>query len=109
MIITTTNNVEGARIEEYIQMVSVNVVIGTNIFSDWFASVTDIFGGKSRTYQRKLDDVYEEALKRIEEKATKLGADAVVGMKMDFGEVSGKEKSMFMVSAVGTAVRLRRM
>ena len=109
MIITTTNNVEGARIEEYIQMVSVNVVIGTNIFSDWFASVTDIFGGKSRTYQRKLDDVYEEALKRIEEKATKLGADAVVGMKMDFGEVSGKEKSMFMVSAVGTAVKLRRM
>ena len=109
MIITTTSNVEGTRIDEYLQLVSVNVVIGTNIFSDWFASITDVFGGKSRTYQRKLDDVYEEALKRVREKAEKLGADAVVGLKMDFGEVSGKDKSMFMVSAVGTAVRLRRM
>ncbi len=108
MIITTTSNIDGAHIEEYLQLVSANVVIGTNIFSDWFASVTDIFGGKSRTYQRKLDDLYAEALKRVEERAAKLGADAVVGLKMDFGEVSGKEKSMFMVSAVGTAVKLRR-
>lgn len=106
MIITTTSNIEGARIEEYLQLVSVNVVIGTNFFSDWMASVTDIFGGTSSTYQRKLDSVYEEAVKRIEKKASKLGADAVIGLKMDFGEVSGKEKSMFMVSAVGTAVKL---
>lgn len=108
MIITTTSNIEGARIVEYLDLVSVNVVIGTNFFSDWMASVTDIFGGKSSTYQRKLDDVYEEALKRMEKKATKLGADAVVGLKMDFGEVSGKEKSMFMVSAIGTAVKIAR-
>ncbi len=108
MIITTTNNIEGARIVEYLDLVSVNVVIGTNFFSDWMASVTDIFGGKSSTYQRKLDDVYEEALKRMEKRATKLGADAVVGLKMDFGEVSGKEKSMFMVSAIGTAVKIAR-
>lgn len=108
MIITTTSNVEGAHIEEYLQLVSVNVVIGTNFFSDWMASITDIFGGQSSTYQRKLDSVYEEAIKRMEKKASKLGADAVVGLKMDFGEVSGKEKSMFMVSAVGTAVKLRR-
>lgn len=108
MIITTTSNVEGAHIEEYLQLVSVNVVIGTNFFSDWMASITDIFGGQSSTYQRKLDSVYEEAIKQMEKKASKLGADAVVGLKMDFGEVSGKEKSMFMVSAVGTAVKLRR-
>ncbi len=108
MIITTTSNIEGARITEYLDLVSVNVVIGTNFFSDWMASVTDIFGGKSSTYQRKLDDVYEEALKRLEKRASKLGADAVVGLKMDFGEVSGKEKSMFMVSAIGTAVKLSK-
>ena len=108
MIITTTSNVEGAHIDEYLQLVSANVVIGTNIFSDWFASVTDVFGGKSRTYQRKLDDLCEEALQRIQKRAEKLGADAVVGLKMDFGEVSGKDKSMFMVSAVGTAVKISR-
>ena len=108
MIITTTSNIEGAHIEEYLQLVSVNVVIGTNFFSDWMASITDIFGGTSSTYQRKLDSVYEEAVKRIEKKASKLGADAVVGLKMDFGEVSGKEKSMFMVSAIGTAVKLSK-
>ena len=93
---------------EYLDLISVNVVIGTNFFSDWMASVTDIFGGKSSTYQRKLDDVYEVAFKKIEKRAEKLGADAVVGLKMDFGEVSGKEKSMFMVSAIGTAVKLSK-
>ena len=108
MIITTTNNIDGAEITSYIRLVSTNVVIGTNFFSDWMASVTDIFGGKSSTYQRKLDDVYEAAFKKIEKRAEKLGADAVVGLKMDFGEVSGKEKSMFMVSAIGTAVKLSK-
>ena len=108
MIITTTSNIEGARIVEYLDLISVNVVIGTNFFSDWMASVTDIFGGKSSTYQRKLDDVYEAAFKKIEKRAEKLGADAVVGLKMDFGEVSGKDKSMFMVSAIGTAVKLSK-
>ncbi len=108
MIVTTTSSVEGARITEYIDLVSVNVVIGSNFLSDWKASVTDIFGGRSGTYQRKLDDAYEAALKQIKRRAEKLGADAIVGMKMDFGEVSGKEKSMFMVSAVGTAVKLSK-
>ncbi len=108
MIVTTTSNVEGARITEYIDLVSVNVVIGSNFLSDWKASVTDVFGGRSGTYQRKLDDAYEAALKQIKKRADKLGADAIVGMKMDFGEVSGKEKSMFMVSAVGTAVKLSK-
>ena len=108
MIVTTTSSVEGARITEYIDLVSVNVVIGSNFLSDWKASVTDIFGGRSGTYQRKLDDAYEAALKQIKRRAEKLGADAIVGMKMDFGEVSGKEKSMFMVSAVGTAIKLSK-
>ncbi len=108
MIVTTTSSVEGARIVEYLGLVSVNVVIGSNFLSDWKASVTDIFGGRSGTYQRKLDDAYEAALKQIQKRADKMGADAIVGIKMDFGEVSGKEKSMFMVSAVGTAVKLSK-
>lgn len=108
MIVTTTSSVEGARIVEYLGLVSVNVVIGSNFLSDWKASVTDIFGGRSGTYQRKLDDAYEAALKQIQKRADKMGADAIVGIKMDFGEVSGKEKSMFMVSAIGTAVKIAR-
>ena len=108
MIITTTSNIEGAHISEYLQLVSVNVVIGTNLFSDLKASLTDIFGGKSGTYQRKLDDAYNAAIEQIERRARKIGADAVVGVKMDFGEISGHEKSMFMVSAVGTAVKLAK-
>ena len=104
MIITTTNNVEGARIDEYLQLVSVNVVIGTNIFSDWFASITDVFGGKSRTYQRKLDDVYDEALKRVREKAEKLGADAVVGVTYGSSAVM---QGAAEVIAYGTAVKFR--
>ena len=108
MIITTTSNIEGYHITEYVQLVSANVVVGTNIFSDWFASLTDVFGGKSRTYQRKLDDVYAAAIKQVEREAQLLGADAIVGLKVDFGEISGKDKSMFMVSAVGTAVKISR-
>ncbi len=108
MIITTTNNIEGAEITQYIRLVSTNVVIGTNFFSDFAASFTDFFGGRSTTYQHKLDDVYQNAMYEIEQKAASIGADAVVGLKMDFNEISGKGKTMFMVSAVGTAVKIRR-
>ncbi len=108
MIITTTNNIEGAHIDEYLRLVSTNIVIGTNFFSDFVASFTDFFGGRSSTYQNKLDDVYQAAMKEIERKAKDLGADAVVGLKMDFNEISSKGKAMFMVSAVGTAVKLSR-
>ena len=107
MIITTTNNIDGAEITSYIRLVSTNVVIGTNFFSDCAASFTDFFGGRSNTYQRKLDDVYQNAISEIEQKAASIGADAVVGLKMDFNEISGKGKTMFMVSAVGTAVKIR--
>lgn len=107
MIITTTNNIEGAEITQYMRLISTNVVIGTNFLSDFAASFTDIFGGRSSTYQRKLDDVYQNAISEIEQKAACIGADAVVGLKMDFNEISGKGKTMFMVSAVGTAVKIR--
>ncbi len=108
MIITTTNNIEGSRIEEYICLVSTNIVIGTNFFSDFVASFTDFFGGRSSTYQNKLDDVYKAAMDEVKRKAQAAGADAIVGLKMDFNEISSKGKAMFMVSAVGTAVKLSR-
>lgn len=105
--VTTTNTIDGATITEYIGPLSANVVIGANILSDILASFTDFFGGRSGTYQSKLDDLYSEALTSLRQKAEGVGADAIVGLTLDFDEISGKGKSMFMVTAVGTAVRVK--
>ena len=109
IIVSTTNNLEGYRIIEYIDIVSTNVVNGTGIFSDWKASLTDIFGGRSGTYQRKLRKIYEDAIDELIDEATSKGANAIVGLKADYGEISGKDTQMFMISAVGTAVRVEKL
>ena len=82
-----------------------NVVIGTNVFSDLFASFTDFFGGRSGTYRDGLERIYNEAIKELKEKAIYLGANAIIGLSIDFDEIFGKDKSMFMVAATGTAVK----
>lgn len=102
-IITTTNNIEYGTIQKYINTVCSNVVVGTNIFSDFAASITDFFGGRSASYQKKLETIYKEASEELKRKACRLGANAIIGFKVDFDEISGKDKSMFMVSASGTA------
>lgn len=102
-IITTTNNIEGGSIKKYIDTICSNVVVGTNIFSDFAASITDFFGGRSSSYQKKLETIYKEASEELKRKAYRLGANAIIGFKVDFDEISGKDKSMFMVSASGTA------
>lgn len=104
MLITTTNVIENATIEKYHGVVSANVVVGTNMFSDFAASFTDFFGGRSETYQNKLQLIYKEVARELEQKAYRLGANSILGVKYDFDEISGKGKSMFMVSAYGTAV-----
>ena len=106
IIITTTNSIENYTIKKYLGIINANIVIGTNIFSDFAASFTDFFGGKSDTYQNKLNLIYKEVMNEIKSKATALNADAILGLHIDFDEISGKEKSMFMVSASGTAVLL---
>ena len=106
MIITTTNNIENHSIKRYLSVVNANIVIGANFFSDFAASLTDIFGGRSDTYQNKLSTIYKEVMTELEAKAKSYKADAVVGVHIDFDEISGGGKSMFMVSASGTAVAL---
>lgn len=106
ILITTTNSVEGASIENYIELISTNVVVGTNFFSDFGASITDLFGGLSDTYQNKLQEIYKVALDQLRYQANNLGANAIIGLNIDFDEVSGKGKSMFMISAIGTAVKI---
>lgn len=108
MIVTTTNSIEGYTVERYLGVVNANVVIGTNLFSDIAASLTDVFGGRSGSYKSKLNTIYDEVMKELTEKAKSYHADAIVGLHVDFDEVSGGGKSMFMVSASGTAITLEK-
>ena len=105
-IVSTTENIENGIIKQYIDVICSNIVVGTNIFSDFAASFSDFFGGKSDSYQRKLEYIYNEASKDLKNKAVKIGANAIVGFKVDFDEISGKDKSMFMVSVSGTACKI---
>ena len=102
MIVTTTNNVEGYQIADYKGIVTGEAIMGANIVRDLFASITDIIGGRSGAYDSKLADARETALAEMQEKARALGANAVVGVDIDY-EVIGQ---MLMVAASGTAVRL---
>ncbi|GGG61391.1 hypothetical protein GCM10011415_04340 [Salipiger pallidus] len=101
MIVTTTNNIEGHRITAYKGVVVGEAIMGANVVRDLFAQVTDIVGGRSGAYERKLQDAREVAFKELEQRAANLGANAVVGVDIDY-EVVGN--SMLMVSASGTAV-----
>lgn len=108
VIITTTNSIEGATVDKYLGVVTSNLVIGTNFISDFTASFSDFFGGMSGTYQKEMDILYERANEEISKKAIRRGANCILGFKIDFDEISGKGKSMFMISVSGTAVRLKR-
>jgi uncharacterized protein YbjQ (UPF0145 family) len=104
ILVVTTSSVDGLKIQQYIKPVSAHIVAGTNLFSDFLGSITDVFGGRSKTYQKQLNSLYQEAIERIKVAAFEVGGNCVVGLKIDMDEISGKGKSMFMLSAVGTAV-----
>ncbi|WP_306114402.1 MULTISPECIES: heavy metal-binding domain-containing protein [unclassified Roseovarius] len=103
MIITTTPSIEGHKITDYRGIVVGEAIMGANVVRDVFASITDIVGGRSGAYESKLQDARDTALAELEERARAKGADAVVGVDLDY-EVVGQ--SMLMVSASGTAVVL---
>lgn len=107
MLITTTNSIENAKVEKYLGVITTNLVIGTGFFSDFTASFSDFFGGMSGTYREQMDTLYEKAYDSLSQKARTLGADAILGFKIDFDEISGKGKQMFMISVSGTAVKLK--
>ncbi|MFD1626948.1 heavy metal-binding domain-containing protein [Azospirillum griseum] len=105
MIVTSTDSVEGRRITQYLGMVAGEAIVGVNVFRDLFAAVRDIVGGRAGGYQDALREAREAAFADLTESARALGADAVVGVDVDY-EVLGKENGMLMVSINGTAVRL---
>lgn len=105
MILTTTNNIEGSKITKYHGIVVGEAIMGANIVRDFFASVTDVVGGRSGAYEQKLKDARDEAMAEVEYRASLMSADAVVGIDLDY-EVVGD--SMLMVSVSGTAVSLEQ-
>lgn len=105
MIMTTTPTVEGKRITEYRGIVTGEAILGANIIKDFFAGIRDIVGGRSASYERELHQAREIALKELEAEANRVGANAVVGIDLDY-EVVGHGASMLMVSVSGTAVTL---
>lgn len=105
MIITTTPTVEGKRIREYRGIVTGEAILGANIFTDFFASIRDIVGGRSAAYEKELRRARETAMQDMSESAQELGANAIVGVDLDY-EVLGQNNGMLMVSISGTAVIL---
>ena len=105
MIVTTTPTIEGKRIARYAGIVTGEAIIGANIFSDFFAKVRDIVGGRAGAYEGALADARKLAMQEMEEAALRLGAHAVVGVDLDY-EVLGQTNGMLMVTVSGTAVVL---
>lgn len=106
MIITTTPSVEGRSITKYHGVVVGEAIMGANLFRDLFANITDIVGGRSGAYEKELEKARKTAFAELSANAQALGADAVVGVDLDY-EVVGQSGSMLMVSISGTAVSLR--
>jgi uncharacterized protein YbjQ (UPF0145 family) len=105
MIVVTTNNIEGNPIKHYYGVVSAQAIIGANLFKDIFAGLRDIVGGRSGTYERVIEEAKQNALQEIQQKASQLGANAIIGLDLDF-ETVGAKGSMLMVIATGTAVSI---
>ena len=106
MITTTTPNIEGKSIEQYLGVVSAEVIIGANVFKDILGGLRDFFGGRSGTYEKVLMEAKQQAMDELIQRSQALGANAVVGIDLDF-ETVGSGGSMLMVIASGTAVRIR--
>lgn len=103
MILSTTPNIEGSPIREYKGIVSSETIIGANFIKDFFANITDIFGGRSKSYEKVIIEAKEAALQELIERATALRANAIVGIDIDY-ETIGETGSMLMVAMSGTAV-----
>jgi uncharacterized protein YbjQ (UPF0145 family) len=104
MITTTTPSIENHQIDQYLGIVTGEVVVGANFVKDIFASVTDFLGGRSSTYEKVFQEARESALREMEQRAKLLGADAIVAVDIDYETIG----AMLMVSVSGTAVKLNK-
>jgi uncharacterized protein YbjQ (UPF0145 family) len=108
MIVTTTQDIQGRTIVAYLGIVSGDTVLGSNLFKDLFASIRDIVGGRTASYEKMFQEAKTLAIEEMQQRARDLGADAIVGVDLDYEVIGGDNKTMLMVSANGTAVKLDR-
>lgn len=108
ILVITTGASDGLKIKKYLRPVSANIVAGTNLFSDFLGGFSDVFGGRSDSYQKQLSSLYNEAIERIKHNTHEIGGNCVIGLSIDMDEISGKGKSMFMLTAIGTAVIIEK-
>jgi uncharacterized protein YbjQ (UPF0145 family) len=104
MIVTTTSTLQGREVENYLGIVSGEAIMGANVVRDFLASVTDVIGGRSSAYENKLAEGREIAIREMEEKARRLGANAIIGVDLDFETL---REGMMMCIATGTAVKIK--
>ena len=105
MLLTTTATLEGLRITRYLGLVDGEAILGANIFSDMFAGIRDIIGGRSGAYERNLGQAREIAIKEMQKRAEKMGANAIIGIDIDYETIQIEEGgNMLMVTVSGTAV-----
>jgi uncharacterized protein YbjQ (UPF0145 family) len=107
MIVTTTDTIQGVVIEEYLDVVTAEVIYGTNALRDFFAGLRDMFGGRTGSYERVFEQAQLDAIEELKKRASKLNADAVIGIKVDTGTINvDQEGALLVVTATGTAVKL---
>jgi uncharacterized protein YbjQ (UPF0145 family) len=106
MIVSTTNQLEGYKVTAYLGIVSGETIIGANVFKDFFASITDIVGGRSGAYERVLREAKATAMAEMEMQAKAFGANAVIGIDLDYETI---RDGMLMVTAAGTAVKIEKV
>ena len=107
MLTTTTDTVQGYEITQYLGIVTAEVVYGTNALRDLFASIRDVIGGRTGSYEKVFEKGQSEAIKKLEKQAQKLAANGVIGIRIDTGTINPDEKGvLFLITATGTAIQL---
>lgn len=109
MLTTTTDIVQGYEVQDYLGVVTAEVVYGTNAFRDFFAGIRDAIGGRTGSYEKVFEKGQLDAIKELEKRASKLGADGIVGIDIDTGTINVDEKGvLLLITATGTAVKLQK-
>ncbi|MBE9003709.1 YbjQ family protein [Fortiea sp. LEGE XX443] len=108
MILTTTDVIQGAVIDSYLGIVTAEVVYGSNFLRDFFAGIRDVIGGRTGSYERLFEEGQRKALTELEQRAQRLGANAVIGIEIDTGTINVDQSGVLMlITATGTAVKMR--
>ncbi|WP_088240976.1 YbjQ family protein [Calothrix rhizosoleniae] len=108
MLLTTTDVIQGSIIQSYLGIVTAEVVYGSNFLRDFFASIRDIIGGRTGSYERLFQEGQKKAIAELEQRAERLGADAVIGIEIDTGTINVDESGvLILITATGTAVKIQ--